>query len=69
MLLAAGNFSANVIDKYDPETNVWTRLKTTGTFTSRFGLTASVVNNKIYIIGGVMDFKALFARLFKYSIL
>jgi len=37
---------------YDPAIRLWSVLKPTGIFTPRDGLTASVVDSKIYVIGG-----------------
>ena len=40
------------VEVFDPATNVWTALTTTGTFTPRDNLCSCVVNGKIYVIGG-----------------
>jgi N-acetylneuraminic acid mutarotase len=42
----------NTLQVFDPETNAWATPTTTGTFTPRSYLSASVVNNKIYVLGG-----------------
>jgi N-acetylneuraminic acid mutarotase len=45
----------NVLEVFDPVTNIWTTPKTTGTFTPHGAFTANVVNGKIYAIGGFND--------------
>jgi N-acetylneuraminic acid mutarotase len=40
------------VDVFDPATNLWTTLKTTGTFTVRSGLGSGAINGKIYVLGG-----------------
>ncbi len=44
--------ATNTIQMFDPETNNWSTPATTGTFTPRAYLSAGVVNNKIYVLGG-----------------
>jgi N-acetylneuraminic acid mutarotase len=44
--------TTNTIQVFDPETNAWSTVKTTGIFTPRAYLSAAVVNNKIYVLGG-----------------
>jgi hypothetical protein len=43
---------SNALEVFDPITYSWTTPKTTGDFTPRFGCTCSVINNKIYVMGG-----------------
>ncbi len=45
-------FTTNTVQIFDPATNAWNTPTTTGTFTPRSYLSAAVVNNKIYAIGG-----------------
>ena len=42
----------NILEVFDPVSNSWSTPQTSGTFSTRKYLTASVVNNKIYAIGG-----------------
>lgn len=42
----------DIVQVFDPATNSWSTPENTGTFTPRSYLSASVVNNKIYAIGG-----------------
>ena len=42
----------NSIEVFDPATNVWSTLSTTGKYTPRDGLTSVVLNGMIYVIGG-----------------
>ncbi len=44
---------ATTVDVFDPVTNKWTTLSTTGTFTPRGSLASAVVNGKIYVMGGM----------------
>ena len=44
--------TTNTIQIFDPGTNAWSTPTTTGTFTPRSYLSASAINNKIYVIGG-----------------
>jgi N-acetylneuraminic acid mutarotase len=44
--------TTNTVQVFDPATNAWSTPATTGTFTPRSYLSASVVNNKIYVLGG-----------------
>jgi N-acetylneuraminic acid mutarotase len=44
--------TTNTIQIFDPATNAWSTPKTTGTFTPRSYLSAGVVNNKVYVLGG-----------------
>jgi len=37
---------------FDPSTNTWSKLTTTGKFTPRAGLSSCVVGGKIYVMGG-----------------
>ncbi|MEP7234155.1 MAG: kelch repeat-containing protein [Ignavibacteriota bacterium] len=47
---SATSFSG--LQVFDPSTNIWSTPTTTGTFTPRDRLTATVVNGNIYTIGG-----------------
>ena len=50
--------SANMVttvDIFDPSTNTWSSPETSGTFTGRDNLTLSVINGKIYAVGGYND--------------
>ncbi len=40
------------VDVYDPATDTWQTLATTGHFTARMALTSCVYNGKIYVMGG-----------------
>lgn len=40
------------VQSYDPSTDTWTTLQTTGDFTPRYALASCVVNDKIYVLGG-----------------
>jgi hypothetical protein len=42
----------NIVEAFDTKTNTWSTPITTGTFTARQYLTSSVVNGKIYVMGG-----------------
>ncbi len=42
----------NTMEVYDPGKDEWTTPETTGSFTARGGCTATVVDGKIYVIGG-----------------
>ncbi|HEY3876583.1 MAG TPA: kelch repeat-containing protein, partial [Candidatus Kapabacteria bacterium] len=42
----------DIVQVFDPATNAWSTPTTTGTFTPRSYLSASVVDNKIYTMGG-----------------
>jgi len=42
----------DIVQVFDPATNSWSTPETSGTFTPRSYLSASVVGNKIYVIGG-----------------
>jgi N-acetylneuraminic acid mutarotase len=42
----------NILEVYDPVTNLWSTPVTTGTFTARDSHTSAVVNGKIYVMGG-----------------
>jgi N-acetylneuraminic acid mutarotase len=44
--------STSTVEEYDPVTNTWTTKA--DMLTARWGLSASVVNGKIYAIGGVL---------------
>lgn len=46
-----GNY-LNTIEVFDPTANVWTTPISAGTFTARYGHTASVVGGKIYALSG-----------------
>jgi len=41
-----------IVEEYSPETDTWTKMADMPT--ARYLLTASVVNGKIYVIGGVV---------------
>jgi N-acetylneuraminic acid mutarotase len=40
------------VEVFDPASNSWSTLSTTGKFTLRWALSSCVVNNKIYVLGG-----------------
>lgn len=42
----------STVDVYDPQSDTWTTLATTGHFTPRMALTSCVYQNKIYVMGG-----------------
>ena len=42
----------NTLEVFDPRTNVWSTPVTSGTFTARQELSSSVLNGKIYVLGG-----------------
>ena len=42
----------NIIEIFDPSTNIWSTPSVAGTSTSRAYFASSVVNNKIYVMGG-----------------
>src|SRR5207253_9580981 len=44
--------SVSRVEIFDPKTNRWATPVTTGSFSSRAFLTSSVVEDKIYVIGG-----------------
>jgi N-acetylneuraminic acid mutarotase len=44
---------SQTVDVYDPSTDTWDTLATTGTFTPRAALASAVVDGKIYVMGGV----------------
>ena len=50
---AGPNTLVSAVEVFDPATNTWSTATTTGTFTPRTYLTASVVNGKIYVMGGI----------------
>jgi len=45
------------VEVFDPKTNTWSALQTTGTFTARLLHSSGVVNGKIYIIGGTSNMR------------
>lgn len=48
-----GNFiPVSTVEVFDPFSNSWSMPAITGTFTPRFEITSSVVNSKIYVLGG-----------------
>ena len=44
--------TTNTLQVFDPSTNTWSTPTTTGTFTPRFLLSAAMVNDNIYVMGG-----------------
>lgn len=44
--------TTNTVQVFDPGTSAWSTPTTTGTFTPRSYLSASVLNNRIYVMGG-----------------
>ncbi|MEP7234157.1 MAG: kelch repeat-containing protein [Ignavibacteriota bacterium] len=51
----ATNAGQTDVRVFDPVSDTWTVLNTTGHIGLRTGATASVVNNKIYLIGGIEE--------------
>jgi hypothetical protein len=47
-----------VISVFDPSTNTWTQLATTGSNTPRIDFAAAAANGKIYVVGGDSIFSA-----------
>jgi len=44
--------TVNLLEVFDPQSNVWSKPTTTGISTKRYGFTSAVINGKIYVIGG-----------------
>jgi N-acetylneuraminic acid mutarotase len=44
---------STTVDVFDPATNTWGTLVTTGIFTPRASLASAVLNDKIYVMGGM----------------
>lgn len=52
---STGDNILSTLEIFDPAANSWSTPATTGTFTSRFWMTSSVVDGKIYVMGGTHD--------------
>ena len=49
---AADTMHFDLVEVFDPATNIWSTPSTSGTFAKRRGLASSALNGKIYVMGG-----------------